>query len=412
MAKKPSSTTRRTLAGALAALTLAAGAVGCGSSDSGDGGGGTGSDTFNYLVLLPLSGNLSSIGAADRAAVAASVDQVNSEGGILGKQVAATYIDSTGTSSQAVAALQKELTSGKKYDYVLNGATSTEAVPTLPFLTQSKVVSCTSASATALNDPAQFPYHFITSAISDRNAEALASALQEKGYKNVAGMFPDTELGHSNRDAAVKASGALGITMTTVDADPAALDLSPQMTQLQGDDPDALVLDGFGPIAGVMLKSRTKIGWDVPVMGNDTFGVNNFSQLADPGDFEGVDLNTQLLNVTDTAVTKSAEFKTYADALAKQTTDLTFAAEVYGDNYSCLLLGRAGAEKAGSTDADTFKAGMEQLQTAADVKGWFVSKDIKFSATNHAPVYSPEDSAIFEAGERVNGLMVPGSFGK
>lgn len=412
MAKKPTSTMTRVLASCLATALIGTTVVACGSrSDSGSGSSSSaGNGTFNFLVMLPLSGSLSSIGGADKAAITASVDQVNSEGGILGKQVAATFIDSTGTSSQAVAALQKELTSGKKYDYVLNGATSTEAVPTLPFLTQSKVVSCTSASANALNDPTKAPYHFITASIATRNGEVLADALKQKGYKNIAGMFPDTELGHSNRDAAKAAAQAAGLTLTTVDVDPAALDLSPQMSQLKSQNPDVLVLDGFGPIAGVMVKSRTKLGWAVPTMGDDTFAVNNFSQLADATDFKGVSLSTQLLNVTDSEVTKGDNFKTYAAALGKQTTDLSFAAEVYADNYSCLLLGRAAAEKAGSTDPDKMKAAMEQLSSAADVKGWFISKNIGFSATNHAPQYSPDDSTVVLAGKRVNGLLVPGSF--
>ncbi|MFI5623349.1 ABC transporter substrate-binding protein [Nocardioides sp. NPDC051685] len=370
-------------------------------------GGASHSEGLHYVAVLPLSGPLASIGEADKAAVEAAVDVANANGGTNGEPIELSFVDSTGTATEAVSALQKKLSSGDQVDFVHAGATSTEAMPMQPILTKAQVPSCTTASAEALDDPEKHPYAFGDSALSRYVAEAMVASLKELDYTKAAGVYPSTELGVAAKEAAIAATEKAGIDFETVDADPAATDLTSQYEQLKAGNPEVLVVDGFGPIAGVMLKTRAKMAWDVPVVGDDTFAVNNLGELVDETALSGVYLSTQALNVTGTPVTESSDFKEYQDALAKHVDEPTFAAEVYGDQYACVMLAVAAVEKAGSIEPEALKDAMESFKSADDVPRWFVTKEIGFSAENHFPAYRPEDYVTVKAGPRVNGLLVP-----
>jgi branched-chain amino acid transport system substrate-binding protein len=370
-------------------------------------GGASDTEGLHYVAVLPLSGPLASIGEADRAAVQAAVDVANANRGANGEPIELSFVDSTGTATEAVSALQKKLSSGDQVDFVHAGATSTEAMPMQPILTKSKVPSCTTASAEPLDDPEKYPYAFGTSALSRFVADAMVASLEELGYTKAAGIYPSTELGVAAREAAIEATEEAGIDFETVDADPAATDLTPQYEELKAGDPEVLVVDSFGPIAGVMLKTRAKMGWDIPVLGDDTFAVNNLGELVDESALDSVYLSTQALNVKGTPVTSSEEFKEYQKALANDVDEPTFAAEVYGDQYACVMLAVAAVEHAGSTDPDELKDAMESFQSSDDVPRWFVTNEIGYSSETHFPTYQPDDYVTVKAGPRVNGLLVP-----
>jgi branched-chain amino acid transport system substrate-binding protein len=393
---------------AIGCAVLAFAAAGCGKDEAGGSGGsssGGGDGKFRVLAVLPLSGQISAIGEADKDAIQTSVDVVNADGGIGGEDVEIKFADSAGTSTQAVSVLQKELSSGG-YDFVVAGATSGEAVPMYPFINRQKAVSCTSAASDELAETPS--YLFGTSTLSSRIAQASVVAMQKLGYQKVAAMFPDTELARKTLDATKAAAKDAGIALKVELVDPTAVDLKTQMSKLRGDNPDALLLDGFGPVAAVMLKARSALGWDVPVLGNSSFGVNDLTSFVGTKALDGVQLNMQKVDVKGSDVTSTPEFQSFHEALKKTSPKLAFGMQVYADNYSCLLLARAAAEKAGSTDPTKMRDALEQLSDGTAIKGWFLSAK-GYSADEHYPQYDVQSWwDTVPAGKREDGLMVPG----
>lgn len=387
---------------AVVCAVAALAAVGCGDDDS-DSGGGDGK--FRVLAVLPLSGQIAQIGEADRSAIQASADVINEDGGILGDDVSVKFVDSAGTSTQAVSVLQKELASAD-YDLVVAGATSGEAVPMFPFLNRAEVLSCTSAASDPLSETPS--YLFGTSTLSSRIGGALVTALQAEGYKKAAAMFPDTELARNTLDATRAAAADAGISFEVELVDPAAINLTTQMAKLRATNPEVLVVDGFGPVAAVMLKARSTLDWNVPVIGNSSFGVNDLSSLVGTDALEGVKLNMQQVDIKDSEVTKSPEFTRFYSALKKRSPKLAYGMQVYADNYSCLLVARAAAERAESTDATRLRDALEQVSEGSEIKGWFLA-DRVYSADDHYPQYDPKSWWLtVPAGVREDGLMVPG----
>ena len=103
---------KRFIAVAAASLLLPLAAA-C-SSSGGSTSSSAASDTspIKYFVLLPESGPFATYALGYRQGIQASVDVVNSEGGILGRHVDVTFADDTGTASEAVLKLQQAEASG------------------------------------------------------------------------------------------------------------------------------------------------------------------------------------------------------------------------------------------------------------------------------------------------------------
>jgi branched-chain amino acid transport system substrate-binding protein len=81
-------------------------------------------DTVNFGVIGPFTGSLSAYGEAVRKGVVLAVEEINANGGVLGKQVQLFAEDDEGDGAQALAAFGRlaskidvligEVTSAKK----------------------------------------------------------------------------------------------------------------------------------------------------------------------------------------------------------------------------------------------------------------------------------------------------------
>ncbi|GAA1851068.1 hypothetical protein GCM10009836_33810 [Pseudonocardia ailaonensis] len=384
-----------------AALTL--GLAACGSSAGAAGGG---QSSFRILAVAPLSGSVAAFGAGAKTAIDAAVKVVNGEGGIAGRTVEVTYVDDAGTPTQAVSVLQRELASGTTYDFAFLGSTSGEALAMVPIADQHKLLSCTQAGSDALNDGSKYPYFFGASTSLVQNAAATVDQVKKAGYRSAAALVDNNERGVGTLAGFQTALDKAGIPLASEKLDPTATDATAQLAKLKAANPDVLLLDAYGPTAAVMLSSVKKLGWNIPVVGSATMAGNDFTSIP-PAAYQGVVLRTAAMNITGTPTTASPDFVAFQKAMvAESGGNLQYAAETYASAYGCVLLARAGATAAGSTDPDQMKAALTKVSAASDVKGWFLSSTIGFSPTSRKPIFSSSDYGNASPGPR-NAMLLP-----
>jgi branched-chain amino acid transport system substrate-binding protein len=397
---------RGSLAGAILVAALAM--TGCGSSDSSSGTTGQGGSTtaaskdpVKVLVLYPLSGPLAEIGKSTSNAVNAAANVINREGGINGRKVEVTIKDDAGNPTQAVSVLQQFASSGEHADMVLPGATSSETIPLLPILTSNKMLGIGTSSSPLANQPDKYPTFFTTSAPVGVIGASLVEQLKKDGAKKVGAIYADSELGVAALDAFEADAKAAGLEVDAVKIDPTAVDATSELSKLRAGNPDALVVgSAFGPIAGAIFKARTKLGWKVPTIADDTTSINDFSTLVSAADLDGVEFQSEAYRVQGSPYQNTPAFKAYNDEMTKLEPKRLFSQSTYATPYSNLMLFRAAAEKAGSLDPEKLKAALESITNGSDVPGWFMTKKVGFSPTNHAVDYEPEDMLIFKGGKR------------
>jgi len=403
-----------TLCGAAALLAVAAcssnsssagdtAAAGSGTSSAGTGGG------LSILDIAAQSGILAEVGKDQEYGVKAAVAAVNKAGGVNGKPVTVKYADDASTGTQAVSVLSQALSSGSRPDVVFPGSTSTEGVPLAPILMKYKIFTVTHSATTTLSNASKFPYLFGTIFISGQMESTLAGRLISKGFKKVAIVSSDDELGQSGSSALKAALQARGVSASVQLVPDTSVDATPQLEALKAGNPDVLVIDNFGPSAAAVLKARTELGWTIPAYGSENLAADNLSQIATPAQLKGITLQCLTYGVIGNPAQQTKGFKTfYRGVTALNGGRFTFGINDEIVGWDDVIVAAAAANKAHSTSAAAMQSAAESL-TTAEAPLWVGPVPIGYSATDHYPVYGPSVWIYVPAGPTVDGSVKPGS---
>jgi branched-chain amino acid transport system substrate-binding protein len=380
---------QRTAIAALAAALASLGLVACGSSgSSGSGSNAAKSSPFTVLAIVAASGPLAADSAAEMEGLQAAKAYVNAHGGINGHPVKVTIENDNFDPTTAVSLLQSALSGGSKPDMVFAGTTSTETLALMPLLTQNKIFSLQISVSSQTVDPKVNPYAFSSSSSTSAFSAELAHVIRAH-YPSAkkAGLLIGNDVNGTSLLASEKPDlESNGFSVSVQTYDPAtAIDVTPQLEALKAQNPDILVVSGFGAIAGYILKDRSKIGWNIPTAGDASFTANALTTLATP---------QQLTNVSVLATNKSQIYKPlsqrdeafqtlYKDVLPKSG---TFSAPfgLYADGWDDIILAKAAATQAGSFASTAMTQALENLKDSTDPS--FINGPYKYSASQHSPI--------------------------
>ena len=173
------------LAAALALAVLALGIAACGDSD--DDGSGDDAGKLRIGLEAPLSGDLQTLGGGMLNGAELAADQLNADGGLLGKDIEIVPIDDGGDAEVGVPAAQDAIEEG--LDGVIGPYNSGVGVETLPLYQDAGLVPI---RLTSDNDTEGFGFTLqpMASQIAPVTAEALTDFI---GASKVAIAYDNTE---------------------------------------------------------------------------------------------------------------------------------------------------------------------------------------------------------------------------
>ncbi len=366
------------------------------SSDQTNSASGSGGDTVRVMVSAGLSrqGTLGRNAAMTVQAVKASAAVLNKAGGINGKQIQVDVVDDQGNPTTAVTKLQEAINSGKKPLAWLDSGPSNLAAATLPILNQNKILSFNIGPTKDSSDASKLPYNFDLSPSPTTYAKAFCPYAKQQGNTKVAILYADDAYGGALGPAIQKDCEAGGATVTGIDKfDDTALDMTPQLQKLQGGNPQTLILVGYGAPVGYVLKGLTKIGWNLPVLGDIAVAATDIVVNPAPagllGTPEVANLRMEVFQSTvhqDPAKQPQA-LNTMIGALKAQ--GAVPASLVLAYDYDGLQLLAAAAKKANTTtDTAALAKAIEGLGAGEANTGVF--ERYYFTPENHSPNQPPE----------------------
>ncbi len=206
---------KRFLAMVLAAAMMLTAMVGCGNGNTQDGGnannaGATG-DTIKIGGLAPLTGDVSVYGVAVDNGVKMAVEEINADGGVLGKQIEYIVYDEKGDATEAVNAYNKLVQS----DNVVAIVGDVTSKPTLAVAQQAAKdkIPLITASGTAENITQAGENIFRACFIDPFQGELMASYASKKLEKKTAAIIYNISDDYSKGlyEAFEAAAGDLGI---------------------------------------------------------------------------------------------------------------------------------------------------------------------------------------------------------
>lgn len=228
-------------------------------------------DKIKLGFIGPLTGDAAKIGEQAKAAVEIAVEEINSEGGVNGKEIEVIYEDGMCDGKTANNAAQK-LINIDKVTAIIGGTCSAETSAFTDLAEQNKVVVLSyCSSAPAITNAGDYIFRNYP---SDAYQSVFAAnyIFNELGYGKVAILYTNDDWGVGLQDAFEKAFTNLGgkiIAKESFTKD--ARDLRTQLAKIKTSNPDLLYFLGFSEASIPGLKQIKEISLKVPVFGGDAW---------------------------------------------------------------------------------------------------------------------------------------------
>jgi branched-chain amino acid transport system substrate-binding protein len=223
-------------------------------------------------LMCPLTGGWASEGQDMRQIVSLLADEVNKAGGVNGSLIELVVEDDGGDPRTASLAAQKLATAGVVAVIGTYGSAVTEASQNI--LDEAEILQIGTGSTSVRLTEKNLPYFFRTCPRDDEQGMVAAQFIQELGYRNIAILHDNSSYARGLADETRALLDKAGLKTVFFDAlTPKERDYSAILTKLRAASPDLVFFTGYYPEAGLLLRQKREMGWNVPMMGGDA--VNN-----------------------------------------------------------------------------------------------------------------------------------------
>ncbi|MDR1052174.1 MAG: branched-chain amino acid ABC transporter substrate-binding protein [Deltaproteobacteria bacterium] len=231
-------------------------------------------------VMAPVTGDWASEGQDMVRVVEILAAEVNAAGGVNGVPVVVEVADDSGTPKTAALAAQKLLTSQVVAVVGTYGSSVTEASQDI--YDEGGVVQVATGSTKISLSGKGLPRFFRTCPRDDEQGRVLANNVKELGYKRAALVHDNTSYAKGLADEARAIFKEVGVEEVYFDAiNPQDRDFTVSLTKIKAANPDVIVFTGYYPQAGLMLRQKRDLGFDVPMIGGDA--TNNTALIENAG---------------------------------------------------------------------------------------------------------------------------------
>lgn len=353
------------LAAALAAAVLTLGIAACGDDDDSSE---DDSDKIRIGLEAPLSGDLQTLGEGMLNGAELAADQLNADGGLLGKDVEIVPIDDGGDAEIGVPAVQDAIADG--LDGVVGPYNSGVGVETLPLYEKAGLVPIRLTSDTD-TEGFGFTLQPMGSQIAPVTAEALTDYI---GAKRVAIAYDETE--EYNTGIAREVRSALedrGATVTAFDPiQPGQKDYSGVVDKLAATNPDAIYVAVYSPEGAGIAKATTPGQGPPCLLDYGTFDDGYLEEAGAAGS------NCKVVGVP--APSDFAGSETYVSDYEDEFGEAPGTWSPY--TYDSLNVLAQAVEEAGGFEAEALTAALDQVK---GVEGWTGSITLEPGSGNREP---------------------------
>lgn len=251
-------------------------------------------ETIKVGLNYELSGNVATYGQGLTEGIELAVEEINSNGGVLGKQIELVKADNKSDNAEAANVATKLITRDKVVA-ILGPATSGNTKGAIPVATQHKV-PLISASATAdditVDSNGNVREFIFKTCFSDSFQGFIMAnfAFEDLKVKNAAILMDNTSDYSKGLAKSFKERfESLGGTIVTEQAYQAKeKDFRAVLTNIKSANPDVLYLPGYYEEVGLIVKQARDLGLNVPVLGGDGYDSPKLVELAGNEALNGV----------------------------------------------------------------------------------------------------------------------------
>jgi len=225
-------------------------------------------DTLKIGLMCPLTGSWASEGQDMKQILELLADQVNNAGGLLGRDVEIVVGDDGGDPRTAALAAQRLATQDVAGVIGTYGSSITEASQNI--YAAAEIIQIANGSTAIRLTEKGLKYFFRTCPRDDEQGRVAVETILGQGYEKVAILHDNTTYAKGLAD---EANGRLedeDAEVVFFDAlTPGEQDYNTILSKIKATKPDVVFFTGYYPEAGMLLRQKMEMGWDVPFIGGD-----------------------------------------------------------------------------------------------------------------------------------------------
>ena len=300
--------------------------------------------------LVELSGTGATAGTNFDNGVKLAVKEINAAGGILGRNIEYTSMDTQSNPGVAKALAQKAVDQGA---YVVMGPVfSGSIIVSMAETKRAEIPNFTGGEAAGITQQGN-PYVFRTSFTQSTAMPKVAKYIKDAvKAKSVAIVWVNNDFGKGGRDMMAKALDAQGVKVVAdIPTDPGQVDFSGAVLKAKQSGADALFVYTNEEESARALRELKKQGYDKPIIGETTLTGQKVIELA------GDAANGAVAHVGLTVDAPQPTIKAFDQ---KFQGEYKYKSDHNGmKGYSGMYVVKAITEKIGKTDSKAFAAAMK-----------------------------------------------------
>jgi len=328
-------------------------------------------------AILAVTGPASFLGAPEARTAEMLVEQINAEGGVLGRKIELIVKDS-GASPEKAVSFAKQLIEEERVVAIIGPSTSGETMQIKPICEEAGMVLVSCAAAEVIVNPVA-KFVFKTPQKDSQAVTWIYKTMNEMGIKKIAVLSGNTGFGNAGKGQLESMAAEFGIEIAANEVyDKGATDLTDVLTKVKGAGADAVVNWSIVPAQSIVPKNMKQLGMEMPLFQSHGFGNIKYVEAAGKA-ADGIVFPAGRLLIVDVlpddhpqkavlAKYKSDYEAKYGDAVS------TFG----GHAYDALMLVVSAVKQAGSTDAAKVRDAIENMKGFVGTGGVF-----NFSPEDH-----------------------------
>lgn len=228
----------------------------------------TAAPPVNVSLIAALTGPFAANGTSKLEGAKTAIEEINKAGGILGRQVSISTVDTKNDPVDAVPAARQMLAAGN-VNLVL-GFSVTDYQNALPIVNAAKMVSFTYIGSPSI-DHTLFPYSFRMQPSDAVVGAAMAYYAKQKGYTKLALVFDAAEGAQDLIPPIEAAAKTLGLTIVAKPSVPVNVtSYEGEILEVLRAKPDAMLMQLQPQEAGTFFSQLEGLGGQtIPIVGSD-----------------------------------------------------------------------------------------------------------------------------------------------
>lgn len=313
--------------------------------------------------VTALTGPQATFGEGARMGANLAAKEINSRGGLLGRQLEVVFRDDEANPTKAVQVVQ-ELISNQGVKVVLGPVNTPNALAVAPAITEAKILGLQITTGTATVDPKKYPTIFRAQYYAAQEAQLMLEyAATVRGYRKLGILADSTGYGQGGVAELKPRAQSLGLEVVADEKyNPGEADLTGQVGRIVNAGGEAILAVGLGNDLAQAAKSLEKLGSRIPMIGASGITTVGFRQLAGEAGRGHLGVYSKRFSQSDAAPAdgRSREFIEKLDA--EYGPGWTAQTVVSAPWYEAVYLYAEAVNRAGSDDPAKAQQALEGLK--------------------------------------------------